>query len=743
MFDRSVAGMAGSGAGLGESGWLQHVISRSWRFAVSAWILAAGILVVFLPAAPAQAVVVPDGYGGFQFTAPYHTLNPFSVVQLQQIDSGFQIFTVETFGGNGRVCSTCHLPGKNFNVTPADVAAMSTADKVLVRGGTNIELENTESVNELGLFNIDHRFGSGTEGTAGAPHGPFRASMTIGGLGFSTLNRFVCRGGPRGGVGAVAGQEPNDRTPAVTYLNGLPQQNVMRGCALTLAGATNGVNTTFSTGASTRAPDPREFTLYERSAPGSDVVGVLVDPADYELNGTTVEMDIPPPDDPRVLVAYFPGSGTGLDDGTRDSMLGWAGDGSLTGMFGYTGPTVPAEENCEDAVADFSASPTDLTNLEKALRTFSLAAIKTHFPKTQDRIPGTGPGTDFRCPTSTELDNLAKFQTWLGRRFELDITKLQNLKSDAETGRRLFGSRMASCSACHVNAGASAVPARRALDPVPFIHFSNGTLDLFVHNARPGALEIIGANKASRTGIQFLEPALDVTLSTMTFPFDPGDESVRGVEGGFNVTSIIEAVPKTTFFHNNAIRGTIENAIAHYFTPNFDNSTGGSAFFRVSFRPSPPGTPNADGLPIPLGILGEDALAQLEALPLNSVGRTGANAINKMGAFLRVLGSVYALADCERLINEMIFRVNNGLSLARPSQICGFALNDARNMMQGIRVQPNQYQSVVSQLTGIQVAFVQASVAVPNLTLQRSRLVAVQQRIRTTRRSILTTVELP
>src|SRR5881394_876312 len=37
--------------------------------------------------------------------------------------AGQLLFTLETFGGNGRTCATCHMAALNFRLTPANVAA--------------------------------------------------------------------------------------------------------------------------------------------------------------------------------------------------------------------------------------------------------------------------------------------------------------------------------------------------------------------------------------------------------------------------------------------------------------------------------------------------------------------------------------------------------------------------------------------------------------------------------------------
>src|SRR5208283_1913550 len=72
--------------------------------------------------------------------------------QAALIEQGFKVFNTQTFKGNGRTCTTCHLPSADFNIS--------------------------DGVN-----------GAATEvGTGNTPTGPFRASMTIAGLAFTTSN---------------------------------------------------------------------------------------------------------------------------------------------------------------------------------------------------------------------------------------------------------------------------------------------------------------------------------------------------------------------------------------------------------------------------------------------------------------------------------------------------------------------------------------------------------------------------
>lgn len=45
-----------------------------------------------------------------------------SAQQASQILQGFNVFTTQTFNGNGRKCSTCHIPQADYTISPADIA---------------------------------------------------------------------------------------------------------------------------------------------------------------------------------------------------------------------------------------------------------------------------------------------------------------------------------------------------------------------------------------------------------------------------------------------------------------------------------------------------------------------------------------------------------------------------------------------------------------------------------------------
>ena len=304
-----------------------------------ALIVAAGILC----AAQSQAQPYPNygfpptntaypavsGFEGFQLQAPYTTENPFGEDDLEAISSGFGLFTTETFGGNGRTCKSCHLPDKNYNIALKDFESLPPTDQALVLGGDNANLENEEAVTKAMLFNIHQGAGAGTQGNIVTPLGPFRASMTIGGVGFTVLNDHVCKAGAT--------------TPA---LPGAP--------ATACRGPGNPAN-----------------------------------------------------------VAGAPNNA--IDDGMRDLMLGWSGEGPLEEMFPFVepDPSATAAADCEAIIEEFGDSASSLRDLDLALSTFTLAAVKTHFPRTQNRQPGV----DFRCPTRDELLEMAEFQKMAGASF--------------------------------------------------------------------------------------------------------------------------------------------------------------------------------------------------------------------------------------------------------------------------------------------------------------------------------------
>src|SRR5262245_11470358 len=117
----------------------------------------------------------------------------FTLEEVLRIDEGLRLFTEETFGGNGRTCGTCHLPDRNYTVSPSDIPHLSKQQKDLLFARNTPGLENAALVSKLTLFNI----GPGNANDA-FPVGPFRASMTMAALNLTVSNIQETFPGPFG-----------------------------------------------------------------------------------------------------------------------------------------------------------------------------------------------------------------------------------------------------------------------------------------------------------------------------------------------------------------------------------------------------------------------------------------------------------------------------------------------------------------------------------------------------------------
>jgi len=184
------------------------------------------------------------------------------------------------------------------------------------------------------------------------------------------------------------------------------------------------------------------------------------------------------------------------------------------------------------------------------LKDFQTGAIFQHYTKSLDRVENT----DFIQATEDELTAIDDFLKTIGRSNELDLATVSLTDSGANTGRTTFiGSR---CNACHRNAGANVAS---------------------------------GVNNNFDTGVERVRIA---TLNTQGIPFDGGfgggglasfnfDANGDGTldsfgNGQFNTPPLIEAADTGPFFHTNAFE-TIEDAVAFYNTPAFNNSPAGLA----------------------------------------------------------------------------------------------------------------------------------------------------------------------
>lgn len=81
-------------------------------------------------------VVASLGLSGFLLQAQAQETNPSPVgVQASSpelIERGKQLFTEETFGGNGRTCATCHPPTHNFTLDSAYIRRLPSTDPLFV-----------------------------------------------------------------------------------------------------------------------------------------------------------------------------------------------------------------------------------------------------------------------------------------------------------------------------------------------------------------------------------------------------------------------------------------------------------------------------------------------------------------------------------------------------------------------------------------------------------------------------------
>ena len=587
------------------------------------------------------------------------------------VNLGFQVFTNTTFNGNGRTCSTCHLPSADFSISAADFAALSAHQKSLVLASNTLGLENPTMVSKLGVFNINDKVGNDPAelGTSNTPAGPFRASMSVGALALTSVNLL----------------------PDFCADNAPPQ-------------------------------------LIEN---GTDLVAVLCKPGlPFPGNANAITLtDVFKNTNPATFGSLTPG----VDDGTRNIELGWAGDGAITDPDIFGAATTLQNKDCKDAVDNSNDNVTDLT---ATLRAFSLAAVKTHFPKSLNRTPGV----DFRCPTSVELDALAAFQEYLGRRFELALkagvptdandgdvtnsfaagTQINSSQpvitfndSTAEKGKSIFLDGNSQCNLCHFNAGANDAT---GLTHAPNVNDPSAPFPgrNFVSKQLVDMLRCTDANGSPTTcmnGATATVHGLNTLIAPIVFPQDPGDHVANGATalsvsgsdcnnginnggntgcingsgmkaGAMNLQPLIEAARKKSFFHNGAFT-TLEGALTFYFSPTGD-------LIKAFNAPRK-------------GETGAVALSTMANNYFNDP-TDSKDVLNTMGFFLRSLSSVYAIADCERLMSDSISLIKQGQPVTLQAQLCTGELNDVTNLINGAQVKPpSQYLAVAKQAQQIQL----------------------------------------
>ena len=651
----------------------------------------------------------------------------FDVQSAKLIDKGFKLFNEETFKGNGRTCSTCHIPKDDYTISPADLPTLSTHDRNLVLATHNSQLENQTLVNQLALFNITNETPAAS-GNGTTPTGPFRASMQLSGLALTTLNNcpnatLIAAATDTGATAQITTVTP----PLFPFV--VNEQVRIEGVSVAgYNGSTFEISsvispTTFQYTTLTGA----DITGLPTAGPGGGVSGLPTPPTTTTGSGVCSTA-------PNFVT-------TPTSTGTRFIELGWAGDGAPVDptLFEVGKPRDYAD--CVASVNNANANP---NVLGPVLNAFSTGAVRHHFARTNSRVPGK----DFRCPTSAELNALTAFQEYLGRQFpsgtplELALgagttfpgTQVSSSQpvitfndSTAEMGKAIFLNPSASCNFCHFNGGASMSTTQVKTEPLgdPPLPF-------------PGRNEDNSQLVDVLTDNTFMIPSTGQTVTggldgstPVTIGKDPGDGTPFSDKHGgfipiFNVQSIIEAPRKKSFFHNGAFTTSVEDAASFYFgnptvnisgstlvTPGFDLANGN---FAVGTNQDGSPVTVATGLPNPLPRAagqqtGTQALVQLAGtyFPSDSVAGNaltspgGQDVLNTLGFFLRALNVVYSIADCERLMDDTVSRLHAGLAIGVPVLNCTTDLGDVNRVIAGARVTvPANYLAVQMQAQELQ-----------------------------------------
>jgi mono/diheme cytochrome c family protein len=185
-----------------------------------------------------------------------------------------------------------------------------------------------------------------------------------------------------------------------------------------------------------------------------------------------------------------------------------------------------------------------------SLRDFQTGAITQHYTKNLARVVGR----DFRLADSGELDRIDAFMRQTGRTNELALATVVMSDARAEAGRAKF--LAVGCNGCHSNAGA---------------------------NASFGG----GGNVNFNTGVESARhPALAAFPRDGGFLGAPANPDGSFGTGAFNTPPLVEAADTGPFFHtatsivgasahNTDVANTIEQAIAFYDSPAFNNSPSG------------------------------------------------------------------------------------------------------------------------------------------------------------------------
>jgi len=299
-----------------------------------------------------------------------------------------------------------------------------------------------------------------------------------------------------------------------------------------------------------------------------------------------------------------------------------------------------------------------------ALRDFQTGAITQHYTQSLSRTVGT----DFRLATDGELDRIDHFMRNTGRLNELDLTTVVLSDAAADAGRQRF--LTVGCNACHGNAGA---------------------------NASFGG----GGNRNFNTGV---ETARNAALAA--FPHDGGFGTTPQPDGSFgdgtfNAPPLIEAADTGPFFHtavtisgasahNTDVATSIEEAVAFYDSPAFNNS------------------PSGRGAPI-----------NLTAQEIDNIGR-----------FLRTLNAAFNAAQAAKRLDAAVAVITSAGDSAANTEfqlmrLAAIELMDAVNELNAVGLDPTQAAGFNQAVTAIRSGF-DAATAADRLNFARQALQLTQ-----------------
>ena len=104
------------------------------------------------------------------------------------------------------------------------------------------------------------------------------------------------------------------------------------------------------------------------------------------------------------------------------------------------------------------------------------------------------------------------------------------------------------------------------------------------------------------------------------------------------------------------------------------------------------------------------AALSLTSLAGTYTGGDTQQVLNQIGFFLRALSTVYSIADCERLVDDSINRIDAGLPMTVPVLNCTSDLGDVDRVIAGAHVTvPDNYLTVQTQAQNLQAELKKAA----------------------------------